>query len=113
MAGLSNRKFLLIIVSSIALLAIVAVMVVAVSATSRSESAKPGAAATTDCGYNYSDACVETDKKCAGRVCGAAMDCEPFDNGICPKTGEECTDYIDGDASTDALNGECPGKRAR
>lgn len=133
MAGLSNRKFLLVIVSSIAVLAIVAGAVVAVSATSRSENTEPGAAATTDCGFNYGDACVKTDEKCADCVDGAGdcvntsddgggqtapdacptMDCGSVDNGICPKTGEECPNHIDGDAATDAVNGECPGNRAR
>ena len=113
MAGSRNRRFLLIIVSSIAVLAIAAGGVVAVSAVSRSKSAEPGAAATTDCGSNCGGACVETNEKCADSVCGTAVDCGSFDNGICPKTGEECTNYIDGDTTTDAVNGECPGNRAR
>jgi len=108
-AGSRNRKFLLIIVSSIAVLAIVAGTVVALSTISRSESTKPGAAAFTDCGPNHCGTRVETAGECADCMNGAAVDCGSLDNGICPRTGEECTDHIDGDTAVDAVNGECPG----
>jgi len=123
MAGLRNRKFLLIVVSSIAALAIVVGAVLSVNAINRSKSTESMAAATTDCGSNHGGARVETDGGCAECVDGAAntastsddggeqaaaavtaVDCRFYDNGICTKTGEECTNCINADIVADAVN---------
>jgi hypothetical protein len=93
MIELKSRKFLVLVVAVVAMLAVVCGVVVAVTGSGKG-TAKSGTAAA-----------VEKDVSGSSPTKAVTNDCQFNDNGTCTKTGEPCTDCI----NTDPKTGTTPG----
>lgn len=110
---LKSRKFLVLAVCAIALIAVISGVVIAVTGSGKEpvKSSVSTENATEISGANNADLTTGTapgtneNAVAPSSSAGPVVDCPNNDNGICTKTGEPCTNCINADVTT----GTAPG----